>query len=422
MWLMVNVARLLAACTFIFSGMVKLIDPRGTEYKIQDYAQAFGLSAVVPGVTPLVLAVLLAIVEFVVGVYLFFAICRRRTTQLAFLFMLAFTALTLYLAIAHPVSDCGCFGDALVLTHWQTFAKNVVLLLAVTLLLLKRRLMTRLITERNQWTISLYTWAFSLVFAGNSLYGLPLIDFRPYHIGVNLREELAQRDAQMNNTETYFIMEKDGERREFTAADYPDSTWTYIDTRVEGDLETVSPIADFCIQTFDGEDVTQSVLEDTSYVFLLLSPYLEQADDGVHDRITSAYDYAQEQGYQFCLLTSSNKEAVQVWEEMTGAEYPFFQTDAIVLKTMIRSNPGLMLLHDGQIIGKWPSTGMPDLADEPRPLEQTEWGTMQEQSAMRSILTILLWYVLPLLIFTLADRLWVAWKLRNLHKPSINSK
>ena len=111
-----------------------------------------------------------------------------------------------------------------------------------------------------------------------------------------------------------------------------------------------------------------------------------------------------------------------MWEVMTGAEYPFFQTDAIVLKTMIRSNPGLMLLHDGQIIGKWPSTGMPDLADEPRPLEQTEWGTMQEQSAMRSILTILLWYVLPLLIFTLADRLWVAWKLRNLHKPSINSK
>ena len=107
--------------------------------------------------------------------------------------MLAFTAVTLYLAIAHPVSDCGCFGDALVLTHWQTFAKNVVLLLAVTLLLLKRRLMTRLITERNQWTISLYTWAFSLVFAGNSLYGLPLIDFRPYHIGVNLREELAQK-------------------------------------------------------------------------------------------------------------------------------------------------------------------------------------------------------------------------------------
>ena len=318
MWLMVNVARLLAACTFIFSGMVKLIDPRGTEYKIQDYAQAFGLSAVVPGVTPLVLAVLLAIVEFVMGVYLFFAICRRRTTQLAFLFMLAFTALTLYLAIAHPVSDCGCFGDALVLTHWQTFAKNVVLLVAVTLVLLKRRLMTRLITERNQWTISLYTWAFSLVFAGNSLYGLPLIDFRPYHIGVNLREELAQRDAQMNNTETYFIMEKDGERREFTAADYPDSTWTFIDTRVEGDLESVSPIADFCIQTFDGEDVTQSVLEDTSYVFLLLSPYLEQADDGVHDRKILVEETIKGREIECAVLGAYDPKASGVGEIVAG--------------------------------------------------------------------------------------------------------
>lgn len=422
MWLMVNAARVLVACTFIFSGMVKLIDPRGTEYKIQDYAQAFGLSTLAQGVTPLVLAVALAMVEFAMGVYLFFAIRRRRTTQFAFLFMLAFTLLTLYLAVTNPVRDCGCFGDALVLTNWQTFGKNVILLLAVTLMLFKRRLMTRLITERNQWTVSLYTWAFSFIFAGISLYGLPLIDFRPYRVGVNLREELNKRDAQVSNTETYFIMEKDGVRKEFTAADYPDSTWTFVDTRVEGDLEDVSPLADFCMQTSEGEDLTLGILQDTSYVFLLLSPYLEQADDGVLDLITSVYDYALEQGYQFYCLTSSGKEAMDVWGEMTGAEYPFLQTDAIVLKTMIRSNPGLMLLHDGQIIGKWPSTGMPDLTEEKKPLEQTEWGSIQEKSRTKSILAILLWYVLPLLIFTLADRLWVAWKLRNLHKPSINSK
>lgn len=419
---MVNAARVLVACTFIFSGMVKLIDPRGTEYKIQDYAQAFGLSTLAQGVTPLVLAVALAMVEFAMGVYLFFAIRRRRTVQLAFLFMLAFTLLTLYLAVTNPVRDCGCFGDALVLTNWQTFGKNVILLLAVTLLLFKRRLMTRLITERNQWTVSLYTWAFSFIFAGISLYGLPLIDFRPYRVGMNLREELNRRDALVSHFETYFIMEKDGERKEFTAADYPDSTWTFVDTRVEGDLGDVSPFADFCMQTSEGEDLTLGILQDTSYVFLLLSPYLEQADDGVLDLITSVYDYALEQGYQFYCLTSSGQEAMDVWREMTGAEYPFLQTDAIVLKTMIRSNPGLMLLHDGQIIGKWPSTGMPDLTEEKKPLEQTDWGSIQEKSRTKSILAILLWYVLPLLIFTLADRLWVAWKLRNLHKPSINSK
>lgn len=418
-----NVARLLVVVTFIFSGTVKLIDPHGTEYKIQDYAQAFGLQALAQGVVPLVLAVALAMLEFSVGIYLLFGIWRRRTALLALLFMLAFTPLTLYLAIANPVRDCGCFGDALVLTNWQTFGKNVVLLLATILMVCRTRLMTRLITERNQWTVSLYTWAFALVFAGISLYGLPLIDFRPYHIGIDLREQLARRDSVAGTAATYFIMEKNGERREFTAADYPDSTWTFVDTRVEGDLtDAASPYADLCMQTLDGEDLTEQVVQDTSYVFLLLSPYLEQADDGVLDLITSAYDYAQDHGYQFYCLTSSGQEAISTWQEMTGAEYPFLQTDAIVLKTMIRSNPGLMLLHDGRITGKWPSTGLPDLTEEVRPLEQTEWGAPQERSRMARVLTILLWYVLPLLAFTLADRLWVAWKLRRLHKTSINSK
>lgn len=423
LWLSVNVARLVVVCTFIFSGTVKLIDPHGTEYKIQDYAQAFGLQALAQGVTPLVLAVALAMLEFSVGIYLLFGIRRRRTAILALLFMLAFTPLALYLAIANPVRDCGCFGDALVLTNWQTFWKNVVLLAATMLMACHTRLMTRLITERNQWTVSLYTWAYALIFAGISLYGLPLIDFRPYRVGTDLREKLAERDSATGHAETFFIMEKDGERREFTADNYPDSTWTFVDTRVEGELAGAqSPYADLCMQAPDGEDLTQQVVQDTSYVLLLLSAYLEQADDGVLDRITAAYDYAREHGYQFYCLTSSGQEAIGTWQEMTGAEYPFLFTDGIVLKTMIRSNPGLMLLHDGRVTAKWPSTGLPDLAEEVRPLEQTEWGAPQGKSRMARVLTILLWYMLPLMAFTLADRLWVAWKLRNLHKPYTNSK
>lgn len=423
LWLAVNVARLVVVVTFTFSGAVKLNDPLGTAYKLQDYAQAFGLKALMQGVTPVVLSVVLAMLEFSVGIYLLFGIRRRRTSILALAFMLAFTPLTLYLAVANPVRDCGCFGDALVLTNWQTFWKNVVLLAAAILLVCKTRLMTRLITERHQWTVSLCTWAFSLIFAGMSLYGLPPIDFLPYRIGVNLREKLAERDAAQGQTKTYFIMEKNGERREFATEDYPDSTWTYIDTRVEGTQSSAeSPYADFCMQTADGEDLTGEVMQDTSYVFLLLSPYLEQADDGVLDIITSAYDYAQEHGYRFYCLTSSGRETIATWQEMTGAEYPFLFTDGIVLKTMIRSNPGLMLLHDGRITGKWPSTGMPDLTEEVRPLEQTEWGALEGPSRMERLLTILFRYVLPLLACTLADRLWVAWKLRKRHKPNTNSK
>ena len=121
-------ARLVVVVTFTFSGAVKLNDPLGTAYKLQDYAQAFGLQALMQGVTPVVLSVVLAMLEFSVGIYLLFGIRRRRTSILALAFMLAFTPLTLYLAVANPVRDCGCFGDALVLTNWQTFWKNVVLL------------------------------------------------------------------------------------------------------------------------------------------------------------------------------------------------------------------------------------------------------------------------------------------------------
>ncbi len=422
LWLAVNVMRLMVACTFVFSGTVKLIDPHGTEYKIQDYAQAFGLQALAQGVVPLVLSVAIAMLEFTMGIYLLFGIRRRRTVHLALVIMLFFTPLTLYLALKNPVKDCGCFGDALVLTNWQTFFKNVVLLGAVILLTLKTRLMTRLITERNQWTVSLYTWLFSLIFAGISIYGLPIIDFRPYRIGIDLRQKLQERNQSLSQSVTYFIMEKDGVRKEFTIDNYPDSTWTFVDSRLEGEGTSISPYADFFMQAVSGENLTEQVMQDSSFVFLLLSPYLEQADDGVLDRITSVYDYVQEHGYQFYCLTSSGEESIARWQEMTGAEYPFLQTDAIVLKTMIRSNPGLMLLHDGKIVNKWPASGLPDLTEEEHPLEQTQWANPEKSSRIKRVIDILLWYVLPLLFFTLTDRLWVAWKLRNLHKPSINSK
>ena len=156
-----NVARLVVVVTFTFSGAVKLNDPLGTAYKLQDYAQAFGLQALMQGVTPVVLSVILAMLEFSVGIYLLFGIRRRRTSILALAFMLAFTPLTLYLAVANPVRDCGCFGDALVLTNWQTFWKNVVLLAAAILLVCKTRLMTRLITELSAQMSAIFTERFA---------------------------------------------------------------------------------------------------------------------------------------------------------------------------------------------------------------------------------------------------------------------
>ena len=187
-WVGVNASRLLLAATFVFSGMVKVVDPRGTQYKLEDYFLAFGWSGWMPGFLPLWLAVALAVFEFCLGVYLFFGIRRRMTTRLYLLFLGVMTPLTLYLALADPVSDCGCFGDAVTLTNWETFGKNVVLLLLSVVVFRSYRLMSRFVSERNQWTISLYSIVFALVLACYSLYTLPVFDFRPYHIGANLPE------------------------------------------------------------------------------------------------------------------------------------------------------------------------------------------------------------------------------------------
>ena len=226
-WTTVNLCRLLLSVTFILSGTVKLIDPKGTEYKIQDYLAALGFADSLFASVPLLLAVVFSACEFVMGIYMLFGIQRRLTSTGMLLFLMVMTPLTLYLAIDNPIADCGCFGDAIKLTNWQTFGKNVVLLMAVVLVLRYYRLMKRAMTKRHQWTVSIYTWMFAFVFASYNLYYLPVVDFRPYHIGADLKKALTS-DVQY---ETTFILEKDGVQKEFTLEDYPDSTWTFVDSK-----------------------------------------------------------------------------------------------------------------------------------------------------------------------------------------------
>ena len=360
-----NVVRLVLSLTFLFSGGVKLIDPRGTQYKIEDYGAAFGLTSMMPEWLPLVLACVLAIVEFLMGVYLLFGIRRRLTLSTAICFMLVMTPLTLYLALNNPVSDCGCFGDAVVLSNWQTFGKNVVLLILSIVALYHYRLMPHLVGKKYEWIVALSAFVFAALFASYNLWRLPVIDFRPYHVGADIRKAWFEDQQSYGQFVTTFIMEKDGERREFALEDYPDSTWTFIDSRtVEVESSKRTGVGDLFIQdATTGEDLTDQMLSDEGYTFLLVAPYLEKADDGVMGELLSLYDFSQEAGYGFYCLTSSGEQAIENWKEMTGAEYPFCLADAVVLKTMIRSNPGLMLLHDGKVVGKWPSTALPTPQD-----------------------------------------------------------
>ena len=422
----VNIARFLLAVVFILSGFVKAVDPLGTQYKIHDYLVAMHLGELVPDFVTLSASILQSAIEFVLGICLLFAIRRRVVTRLTLAIMVVMTLLTLWLAIENPISDCGCFGDALVLTNWQTFWKNVVLLGAAVIVSLWPLDMARMIGKSNQWIVFHYAVLFIVFIAGYCLYDLPMFDFRPYHVGANIKEGMEMPEgAPLPEFQTTFILEKDGERREFTAEDYPDSTWTFIDSKTVQTAEGyVPPIHDFSILSDEGEDITEEVLTREGYTFLLVSPHLEDADDSQFDRINQVYEYSRAHGYPFYCLTASTERAISRWQDMTGAEYPFYATDEIALKTVIRSNPGLVLLRQGTIVRKWSHNSLPAIEEAvaEQPLEKQAFGQMPTDSVPGKIAWLLIWFVLPLMVLTIADRLW-AWSkwLRKSRKKRNNN-
>ena len=407
----VNACRLLTAATFVLSGFVKAVDPIGTQYKIRDYLEAWQLAQYVPDFIMLAASVAMSAVEFGIGICLLFAMHRRATSRLLLLVMAVFTPLTLWLAVANPISDCGCFGDAVKLTNWQTFWKNVALL-AMAIVLASRPLdMVRFISRTNQWIVLNYSALFILAVSGYSLYDLPQFDFRPYRVGADIRRGMEiPPGAPQPQFETTFIMEKGGERREFTLDNYPDSTWTFIDSKTVQTAEGyVPPIHDFSItRRDDGEDITEQVLAYRGYTFLLIAPHLEQADDSNLDLINQIYEYALDNGYPFYCLTASTERAMARWRDITGAEYPFCSTDATTLETIIRSNPGLLLIKAGKVVRKWSSNRLPDEYQLAAPLERTALGRQPQETTAQKVLSIIVWFVLPLFLLTLADRLW-AW-------------
>lgn len=407
----VNLCRIIVALTFIFSGFVKAIDPIGLQYKLQDYLGAIGIPGFLPDWMLLIMAVLLAAVEFCMGIFLLFAIQRRLISKLIVIFMSIMTLITVWLVVANPVKDCGCFGDALHLTNTETLVKNIILL-GCSIVIMRRPLaMFRFISESNQWIVINYTIVFIFVCSGLSLYYLPLFDFRPYRIGTNIPRGMEiPKDAEQPLFETTFIMEKGGQRKEFTLNDYPDSTWKFIDSKtVQVKEGYIPPIHDFSIaDRKTGKDLTDSVLRHKGYTFLLIAPYLERADDSNFGDIDQLYEYAQTYNIPFYCLTASTAKAIQRWRDITGAEYPFCIVDETTLKTIVRSNPGLLLLKDGTIINKWSHNQLPNGAKLSLPITQSALGKMPQDSVPGKILEIILWFILPLTLLTLADRLW-AW-------------
>ena len=359
------VARTVVGLTFILSGLVKAIDPLGTQYKIQDYLAAIPPSLSLPDMLTLLMSVSLSMVEFTLGAFMLTAISRRVTARLTLLFMVVMTAVTVWIYIADPVKDCGCFGDALILTNLETLLKNIVLLALAALVAWRPTHIGRLMSRSNQMLLGQMLMVTPVALSFWCLYDLPLIDFRPYHIGADIKAGMEiPEGAEQPVFDTTFIMEKDGERREFTLDNYPDSTWTFVDSKTVTVKEGyVPPIHDFSITAADGEDITDMVLGREGYTFLLISPDLDKADDQNFGDIDQIYEFCQDNSIPFYCLTASTEKSQQHWQNITGAEYPFCMTDATTLKTMIRSNPGLMLLEKGVVRGKWSHNRLPETTE-----------------------------------------------------------
>lgn len=359
---LVNFCRVLLGLTFMFSGIVKAIDPVGTQIKLTDYLYAFGMGESILGSTLLILACILAGFEILIGSYLTVGAFSKGTSLVLLAMMGVLTPFTLYLALKNPVQDCGCFGDAVVLTNWQTFGKNVFLLALSVLVFVKRKLIVPFMEERRHWWVTVIIVTVSIRFMVDNVISLPVIDFRPYKVGTDLRS--AVRDNDMS-------------------------------------------FADFSIMDENLNDVTMDLLADSGYTFLLVSPHVEDASESDLDLIDDVFDYCAHWGYNMIGVTASGTDAVRQWTENAGAEVPFMFSDEIPLQTMVRSNPGLVLIRDGVIVNKWSHALIPPDEELSAPLEEISVGYMPEPDPMKTPWAVALIFALPLLLIVLIDRLKV---------------
>ena len=354
-----SIARTLLALTFIFSGFVKAVDPLGTVYKIEDYLTAFGgfFTSMLPLAT--FAAVLLILTEWTLGILMLCNVRTKVTSWLALVFYLVMTPLTLYIALTNPITDCGCFGDALVISNWQTFWKNVILTaLVISLLCTKKH-----IPQTFVWQAEIGILLLAMIAAGGLMlythYHLPLIDFRPYKIGNNIPELMEfPEDAEHDVYNTTFIYEKDGVEQEFTLANYPkgDSTWQFVEQRTELIKKGYEPpIHDFELIDYEGEDLTYDILEAERAVLVVMYD-LEKADLSQLPKVVALCKATEEKDEAFYLLTAATDDQIEAFIEQNNFDVDrslFLTADGIMLKTIVRANPGVFVVENGTITDKY---------------------------------------------------------------------
>ena len=357
-----NAARYRIAPVFIFSGFVKAIDPLGFAYKITDYFEAFRLSWF--SSLSITLAILLSSAELLIGLTLFFKIRMKTAAWALMIFLIFFTLLTFFSAVKNPVTDCGCFGDALVLSNWQTFYKNLIFLIPAIIVFWQRNKFESLFSDRIEWIATGILFFTGILLSVYSYRNLPLIDFRPYKTGTNIIKSIElPKGVPTDLYKTTLIYEKNGEKKEFAVNDAPwnDSTWKWIETKNKlVKAGYVPPIHNFSITTMEGEDITRQVLDDEGYTFLIIIYDLEKANKKGLSAMNRFAEKAIENDCNVLCLTASSSDIIEKFRQQEKPSFKFYTTDETTLKTMIRSNPGLMLIKEGTVLGNWHFRNIPN--------------------------------------------------------------
>lgn len=408
--IVLTAARILFGITFVFSGFVKAVDPIGFAYKIEDYLIAFQLIPFIP--LALTFAVALILVELLLGVFILLGLYRKLSTAMGVLFMAVMTPMTLYIALKNPVEDCGCFGDALVISNWDTFYKNIVLVLLAVLLLVYHKRIKPLFTNKSKGLVVGFVFLFSLLFCLYNIFYLPIMDFRPYKVGVNIAEQMENDVSNGDVYENIYIYEKDGVEEEFTEDNFPweDSTWTFVDYQSKLIKEGEKPLIDeFYITAYakdgagafvKGGDITDDILTNKVVLFVV-SLSLDDAREKGMKQIIALADYAADNDVELLVATSSEAAAIEQWHREWGnPKVGYGLMDELTLKTIVRSNPGLLLLSGGTIVGKWSSRRLPNqrqLEGMVVKLKAEEKSLPINNNSTASLLIICAIFVIPLL-------------------------
>ncbi|MEJ2113363.1 MAG: DoxX family protein [Flavobacteriaceae bacterium] len=349
----VNICRILVGVLFIISGLIKLNDPLGFSYKLQEYFSTDVLN--LPIFEPYALMISVVVVVFVVilGVFLLIGYKRKFTLWSLLAMIVFFTFLTFYSAYFDKVKDCGCFGDALKLTPWESFTKDVILLVLILVLFFGKKHVKPLFSKLPNTVLALLSFIFSLWFGYHVLMHLPTKDFRAYKIGNNILKEMSiPEDAPKPIVEYTWTFNINGEEKEFvTNGSYPNVDGEYVGVETKMIDEGYSPkIYDFSIESQD-QDFTEQFLNE-EHVIMIVSYSLEHAEKDGLAKLKSVSDKAIAKNYTVIGLTASGEEMKQKIKEEYNLNFDFYLCDEKALKTIVRSNPGVLELNKGTVMQK----------------------------------------------------------------------